>query len=182
LHNLSWLVNFKKNYSYIYNEIIFGNELMQCITNQIRDLELIETELKSSMMGVLALYTDDEKTIQYPTTFLYRDKNIYIFFKNDDEIYESITYNSSASFTIIKQEKVKRTKKLDFMPSYQMFSITLNGLVRKVDEEKTMNNLRSEYLAKYSKKSDTVRKNISALACAIIMDSDEIHAQEEIGG
>ena len=155
---------------------------MQRVTNQIRDLELIESELKHTSVGVLALYIDDEKTIQYPTTFLYRDKNIYIFFKNDDELYQSIKYNSSASFTVIKQEKVKRGKKLDFTPTYQMFSITLNGLVRKVDEEKTMVNLRHEYLAKYSKKTETVRKNISALASAIIMDSDEIHAQEEIGG
>jgi nitroimidazol reductase NimA-like FMN-containing flavoprotein (pyridoxamine 5'-phosphate oxidase superfamily) len=155
---------------------------MQRVTNQIRDLELIESELKHTSVGVLALYIDDEKTIQFPTTFLYRDKNIYIFFKNDDELYQSIKYNSSASFTVIKQEKVKRGIKLDFTPTYQMFSITLNGLVRKVDEEKTMVNLRHEYLAKYSKKTETVRKNISALASAIIMDSDEIHAQEEIGG
>jgi nitroimidazol reductase NimA-like FMN-containing flavoprotein (pyridoxamine 5'-phosphate oxidase superfamily) len=155
---------------------------MQRVINQIRDLELIESELKHTSVGVLALYIDDEKTIQFPTTFLYRDKNIYIFFKNDDELYQSIKYNSSASFTVIKQEKVKRGKKLDFTPTYQMFSITLNGLVRKVDEEKTMVNLRHEYLAKYSKKTETVRKNISALASAIIMDSDEIHAQEEIGG
>jgi len=155
---------------------------MQRVINQIRDLELIESELKHTSVGVLALYIDDEKTIQFPTTFLYRDKNIYIFFKNDDELYQSIKYNSSASFTVIKQEKVKRGKKLDFTPTYQMFSITLNGLVRKVDEEKTMVNLRNEYLAKYSKKTETVRKNISALASAIIMDSDEIHAQEEIGG
>jgi len=77
---------------------------------------------------------------------------------------------------------VKRGKKLEFKPTYQMFSITLNGLVRKVDEEKIMTNLRHEYLVKYSKKTDTVRKNILALASAIIMDSDEIHAQEEIGG
>ncbi|HAB53421.1 MAG: hypothetical protein A2315_02035 [Ignavibacteria bacterium RIFOXYB2_FULL_35_12] len=155
---------------------------MQRFTNQIRDLELIESELKNTSVGVLALYIDDEKTIQYPTTFLYRDKNIYIFFKNNDELYNSIKYNSSASFTVIKQEKVKRGKKLEFKPTYQMFSITLNGLVRKVDEEKIMTNLRHEYLVKYSKKTDTVRKNILALASAIIMDSDEIHAQEEIGG
>jgi nitroimidazol reductase NimA-like FMN-containing flavoprotein (pyridoxamine 5'-phosphate oxidase superfamily) len=154
---------------------------MQRIINQIRDLELIESELHESSVGVLALYIDDEKTIQYPTTFLYRDKNIYIFFKNDDELYESIKYNSSASFTVIKQEKAKRGKKLDFIPTYQMFSITLNGLVRKVDEEKTMSNLRQEYLAKYSKKSETTKRTPS-LANAIIMDSDEIHAQEEIGG
>ena len=100
---------------------------MQRIINQIRDLELIESELNNTTVGVLALYIDDEKTIQYPTTFLYRDKNIYIFFKNDDELYESIKYNSNASFTIIKQEKVKHGKKLDFTPTYQMFSITLNG-------------------------------------------------------
>ena len=155
---------------------------MQRIINQIRDLELIESELHNSYVGVLALYVDDEKTIQLPTTFLYRDKNIYIFFKSDDELYESVKYNSNASFTVIKEEKVKKIKNFDFTPSYHMFSITLNGLVRKVDEEKSMINLRNEYLAKYSKKSEPLSKTIPALANAIIMDSDEIHAQEEIGG
>lgn len=155
---------------------------MQRIINQIRDLELIENELHNTSVGVLALYIDDEKTIQYPTTFLYRDKNIYIFFKNDDELYESVKYNSNASFTVIKQEKVKKGKKLDFTPNYQMFSITMNGLLRKVDEEKTMVSLRQDYLAKYSKKTETTRRTMPALANAIIMDSDEIHAQEEIGG
>jgi nitroimidazol reductase NimA-like FMN-containing flavoprotein (pyridoxamine 5'-phosphate oxidase superfamily) len=155
---------------------------MQRIISQIRDLVLIESELHNASIGVFALYIDDEKTIQYPTTFLYRDKNIYIFFKNDDELYASIKYNSSASFTVIKQEKAKRGKKLDFTPSYQLFSITLNGLVRKVDEEKTMMNLRQEYLTKYSKKPETSRRTMPSLANAIIMDSDEIHAQEELGG
>lgn len=155
---------------------------MQRIINQIRDLELIESELQDALVGVLAIYLDDENTIQLPTTFIYRDKNIYIFFKNDDELYESIKYNSSASFTVIKHEKVKRGKKLDFKPTYQMFSITLKGLVRKLDEEKTITSLRYEYLKKYSKRSENIRRTFPALAKAIIMDSDEIHAQEEIGG
>lgn len=155
---------------------------MQRIVTQIRDLDVIESELHNTAVGVLALYLEDEKTIQYPTTFLYRDKNVYIFFKSDDELYESIKYNCSASFTIIKQEKTKHGKKLDFTPTYQMFSITLNGLVRKVDEDKTMMNLREEYLAKYSKKLETSKKTMPALANAIIMDSDEIHALEEMGG
>jgi hypothetical protein len=63
-----------------------------------------------------------------------------------------------------------------------MFSITLNGVVRKVDEEKTMANLRQEYLAKYSKKAESTKKSIPELAAALIMDSDEIHALEEFGG
>ncbi len=155
---------------------------MQRIINQIRDLELIESELHDTSFGVLALSIDDEKTIQYPTTFLYRDKNVYIFFKSDDEIYNSVKYNSSASFTIIKQEKAKKSRKLDFTPSYQMFSITLNGVVRKVDEEKTMANLRQEYLTKYSKKTESAKKSIPELTAALIMDSDEIHALEEFGG
>lgn len=155
---------------------------MQRIINQIRDLELIESELHDTSFGVLALSIDEEKTIQHPTTFLYRDKNVYIFFKSEDEIYNSVKYNSSASFTIIKQEKAKKSRKLDFTPSYQMFSITLNGVVRKVDEEKAMVNLRQEYLAKYSKKADTAKKSIPELAAALIMDSDEIHALEEFGG
>lgn len=155
---------------------------MHRIINQIRDLEQIESELHNSSVGVLALYMEDEKTVQLPTTYLYRDKNVYIFFKNEDELYESIKYNSAASFTIIKEENLKKDKNFDFIPSYHILSITLNGLVRKVDEEKAMSNLRKEYLAKYCKKTESLDKTVTSLTNAIIMDSDEIHAQEEIGG
>lgn len=155
---------------------------MQRIINQIRDLELIEKELRETSAGVFALTVDEEKTIQFPTTFIYLDKNIYIFFNSEDEFYQSIKYNSSASFTIIKEEKLKKGRKIDFSPSYKIFSITLNGLVRKVDEEKTMAVLRQEYLTKYSKRTDLDGKNIPMLAAAIIMDSAEFHAQEEMGG
>ncbi|NWF90711.1 MAG: pyridoxamine 5'-phosphate oxidase family protein [Ignavibacteriaceae bacterium] len=155
---------------------------MKRITNQIRDLQLIEDELRKTSVGVLALHLDDEKTFQLPTTFLYRDKNVYIFFNDETEFYELIKYNSSASFTIIKEEKAKKIRSLDFIPSYRMFSITINGLVRKVEEEKTIQNLQTDYLSKYCKKSDSTIEDRSALSKAIIMDSDEIHAQEEIGG
>ena len=155
---------------------------MQRNINQIRELELIESELHNSSVGVLAFNVDDENIIQLPTTFLYRDKNIYIFFKNEDEVYESIKYNSNASFTVIKQLKPKKDKTIDFMPTYHVVSIILNGVVRKVDEEKSLVNLRQEYLNKYSKKILTSKKTVPELANAIIMDSDEIHAQEEIGG
>lgn len=155
---------------------------MQRIVTQIRDLELIESELKKSFIGILAAQTDEENFLQHTTTFLYRDKNIYIFFKDDDEIYTSIKYDSTANFTIIKPEKVRRTSGKEFIPTYKVLSITLSGLIKKVDEEKAINNLRQEYLEKYSKKTDTIRKNITTLANVIMMDSDEIHAQEEIGG
>lgn len=155
---------------------------MHRIVNQIRDLTLIENQLHNSSVGILALYAEDEKTIQFPTTFIYRDKNIFIFFKEDDELYELLKYNSSASFTVIKDEKNKKGRKLDFVPSYVIFSITINGLVRKVDDEKLIQTLRQEYLRKYCKGSEVTEKMIPFLANAIIMDSDEIHAQEEIGG
>lgn len=155
---------------------------MQRIVTQIRDLDLIEGELKKASIGVLAVQTDEDSFIQQTTTFLYRDKNIYIFFKADDEVYNSIKYDSIANFTIVKPEKIKRNSKKDFVPTYSVLSVTLSGLIRKVDEEKAVNNLRHEYLEKYSKKIDTIRKNITTLANVIMMDSDEIHAQEEIGG
>lgn len=155
---------------------------MQRIINQVRDLELIEKELSEAAVGMLALAIDDKKTIQFPTTFLYRDKNIYIFFNSADEFYQAIEYNSSASFSIIKEEKIKKSKSTDFVPSYRFFSITLKGLVRQVGEDKMLSTLRQEYLLKYSKKVDESSKKIPWLAAAIIMDSAEIHAQEEIGG
>ncbi|HKB87428.1 MAG TPA: hypothetical protein VKD08_14730, partial [Ignavibacteriaceae bacterium] len=76
----------------------------------IRDLEIIEKELNDSSGGILAFNVDGEKAMQYTTTFLYLDKNIYFFLDKDDEVFEKINFNGFASFTILKDERLKKNR------------------------------------------------------------------------
>jgi len=155
---------------------------MNKIISQIRDLDLIEKELNNSTGGVLAVNIDNEIAIQIATTFLYRDKNIYIFFNNKNELFDNIPFNASGSFTIIKNEKVKKIPKIDFHPVYYLFSISVTGTIKKVDEQKVVDELKKSYFKKYSKKQDHTKKDMAALGKLIIIDSEEIQALEEVGG
>ena len=75
-------------------------------TFQIRDLELIEKELSENFVGVLAVTLKNEKVVQTATTFVYMDKNIYIFFNNESEIYEDINLDINGSFIILKTPRL----------------------------------------------------------------------------
>lgn len=141
----------------------------------IRDLEIIEKELNSSSGGILAFNVDGEKVIQYTTTFLYLDKNIYFFLEKDDEIYEKINFNGPASFTIIKDQKIKKKE-----ISYYLFSATVIGSIKIVDEKKTIDEINNKYYSKYSLKMSAESKS-SETKELVILDSEEIQAVEEEG-
>ena len=153
---------------------------MHKIINQIRNLDLIEKELNSNATGILALNVDEDKIIQIATTYLYLDKNVYIFFAENDELYAKIKFESNVSFTILKTEKAKKSPKVDFTPSYHIFSISISGLLKKVDEQKTIDDLGKNYLKKYSDKQEG--RSSEKLSKLVLIDSREIQAIEEIGG
>lgn len=155
---------------------------MHKIITQIRDIELIEKELNTNPVGVLAVVSENERTIQKTVTFLYLDKNIYLLFKNDDEFYENLQFNALVSFTIVKNDKSRKLPKMDFTPVYDVFSISIAGILKKVDEQKLINEVKENFLKKYSKKSESGKKALSALGEVVIIDTEEIHAFEEIGG
>jgi nitroimidazol reductase NimA-like FMN-containing flavoprotein (pyridoxamine 5'-phosphate oxidase superfamily) len=155
---------------------------MQKVTKVVRDIELIENELNAAPAGILAFNIDNEKTVQTATTFLYLDKNIYIFFTPGDELFEKLLFNSFVSFAIIRNDKTKKQVKTDFSPVYNTFSITVSGTIRKIDEEKLIKDVKENYLKKYSRKFEPHKKNISSLGEVVIIDTEEIHAYEETGG
>lgn len=148
---------------------------------QIRDMELIESELRSNVAGVLALNYGSEKITQIATPFIYQDKNIYIFFNNENEIFENIHFDDSASFTIIKTGKAKKRSDLGFYPTYSFLSISVTGTIKNVEDAKLIEDLRQSYLVKY-KKSMEGEIDLFALGRVIIIDSEEIQAFEETGG
>ena len=141
----------------------------------IRDLEIIEKELNTSSGGILAFNVDGEKVIQYTTTFLYLDKNIYFFLEKDDEIYEKINFNGASSFTIIKDQRIKKKE-----ISYYLFSATVIGSIKIVDEKKTIDEIKNKYYSKYSLKRSAESKS-SETKELVMLDSEEIQAVEEEG-
>ena len=153
---------------------------MRKIVSQIRDIVLIENELVNSPSGVLALNMKDDKITQLATTFLYQDKNVYFFFNDSDEESEDIKLETDVSFTIVKNNKIRKTQKSDFDPTYNIFSISVSGLIKEVDDLKIADILRKNYLRKYSKPGE--KEKTSKFNKVVFIDTEEIQAYEEIGG
>ena len=146
----------------------------------VRDLEIIEKELNESSGGILAFNVDGEKVIQYLTTFLYLDKNIYFYLEKEDEIFERINLNSFASFTIVKDERIKKSRAKDSSGNYYLFSTTIMGPLKIVDEKKVIDEVEEKYYAKYCIKKSSDAKS-SQLKELVMIDSEEIQAVEEEG-
>lgn len=146
---------------------------------QIRDIKIIEESLTSATAGVAAFHAED-KLIQYPTSYVYLDKNIYIIFREGEDFYDSIKYGSPASFNVLRQEKPKKTKTTTINENkYLSFSII--GSIKKLEEAKQIEECLSAYFTKYtSEKISKNLKKISALSKIIMIDSEEIQAFEEI--
>lgn len=144
----------------------------------IRDLEIIERELNDSSGGILAFNIDGEEVMQYTTTFLYLDKNIYFFLDKADDVYEKINFNGSASFTVVKDERLKKIRGKE--QSYYLFSASVAGPIKLVDEKKTIEDIKHKYLSKYTlrKHSESRSPHLKEL---VMIDSEEIQATEEEG-
>ncbi len=165
---------------------------MNRVIKQIRDLEVIEKELVGNKGGVIALRVEDDKLVQIPTPFLYKDKNIFIFFNGEDELYENIQFNTNVTFTIIREEKVRKSKKAAFNPSYSFFATTVSGVIKKIEDAKIIEELKLSYAAKYSTKPARPESgqggesgselDFTAISTAVMIDTEEIKAIEETGG
>lgn len=154
---------------------------MNRIIKQVRDLEVIEKELHNSDAGILAVQCEDEELLQIPTTFLYKDKNLYIFFE-EDEMYNSIIFNTNVSFTILKEEKLRKSKKASYTPTYKYLSISISGVLKKIEDIKVVDDLKKSYAMKYSGKKDGTELDFSVINKVTMIDSEEIKAIEETGG
>ena len=154
---------------------------MHKLLNQVRDLELIEEELNANPVGVMALLSDGEKVSQVATTFLYRDKNIFIFFGNDDELNERLQFNSKVIFTVLRYNHVKKNTEINFDPTYNLFYISISGIIKKIDEQKLIEDLRQKFIKKYKKRASD-DYDLSLLSNVAMIDSEEIQAFTEMGG
>lgn len=142
----------------------------------IRDIQEIEKEINDALTGVASMLLDSDKIYQIPTNFVYLDKNIFIYIDSNDEVFQSIKFNSPASFSIIKSEK-QGGKEI----TYRLKYVTINGEIRVVDDLKLIDQIKENYRKKYSSRISTEDYKIPDNLIVCIIDTIEIKAVIEEG-
>ena len=152
---------------------------MQIKVKTIRNLEVIEKELNSISSGVMVLSLKEDFE-QIATNFVYHNTNIYVFIQNK-ELYKNLKLESIAKFTAIKETASGKKNKNDKENIYNLFYISVSGIIKNVREKKLINNIKQSFIQKYSGKlieSDTRSKSFLRLIC---IDTEELTATEETG-
>lgn len=145
----------------------------------IRNLEVIEKELNSISSGVMALPLEEDFE-QIGTNFVYHNKNIYVFIQNK-ELYKDLKLESITKFTAIRETTSRKKNKNDKESIYNLFYISVSGIIKNVREKKLINNIKQSFIQKYSGKlieSDSRSKSFSRL---VYIDTEELTATEETG-
>lgn len=146
-----------------------------------KDLALIEKNLAVELSGVFSLQLRDEEIHQFATTFLYLDKNIYVFLQADDDIYEKIKFDYAGSFTFHKTEINSKKADLFSGHTYKISAININGKVREVDDVKFVDQLIEKYHSKYSQNLDVEEYLQERIGKPIMIDTEEMFASTEEG-
>ncbi|MGB5849455.1 MAG: hypothetical protein WBH40_13260 [Ignavibacteriaceae bacterium] len=152
---------------------------MQIKVKTIRNLEVIEKELNSISSGVIVIPLEEDFE-QIATNFVYDNKNIYVFIQNN-ELYRNVKFDSIAKFTAIKDTRLGKKINIDKEGLYSLFYISVSGIIKNVREKKLINNVKQNFIQKYSGKlieSESRSKSFSRLVC---IDSEELTATEETG-
>ncbi len=165
----------------MYVSEIKNKKVMKKRVKQLRDINKIETELFNSTFGVCVVCLEEGSFRQFGTTFLYKDKNLYMLV-DDKDFYNSILSESSAVFTLIKKKKNHYLKSINAKTSYNILAISLKGMVKKIEDEKIASELYTFYMDKYSTENFTLESNDEKEKNIIKIDTEEIQAFEEMGG
>lgn len=141
----------------------------------IRDMNVIENELKNAIAGFLIVHSDDEIIARYVSTFIYSDKNVFIPFDEDDDVLNKTEEDKNATFTVIRSEgNGKCTKENNAF--YKYLSITLEGIIKKADDIKQLPEIHNAYSAKYFKANSA-----DGIKQFYMIDTEEFQAIEETG-
>lgn len=154
---------------------------MKKIVTQIRDIKHIESELQENTAGVLAFSKKDEKIVQLATTFLYQDKNVYFFIDGNDDTFSNLKLETVVNFLVIKNENVENNIKPDSSRVYNILSISVSGLIKKVEDDKLLETLKESYAKKYAFYLGN-EEETGKISKAIFIDTEEIQAFKETGG
>ena len=146
----------------------------------IRDLSLVEKELSSAQVGVVSISLKKENFIQFATTFVYQNKNIF-FYLDNEEILRTIKLDSMARFTILREKNVTQELIETKEPLYRLFSIVVTGVIREAEEQKTIKSVVQSFIEKYSGKLIRDEKESHSTGKLYFVDSEELLAYDEIG-
>ena len=154
---------------------------MQRIITTIRNMETVEKELSSTEFGVVSMLLIKEHSFtQFATNFVYQDKNVYIFI-DDKELLRTIKYDSLARFTLLKSKKVHKSTEANPNTLYHLFSITVTGIIREVEEKKTLKDITQSFVQKYSGKLMLADQASELKGKLLFIDTEEFLAFDEIG-
>ncbi len=158
-----------------------ANYKMKKVISNLRDLKLIEKELAKEPAGALAIQLDDDKIHQVATNFVYLDKNIYVFLQVDEDLYQQIKFDYFGSFTIHRFENRFKDHNLFAESTYKLFSITISGTVREVEDKKLIDQLIEFYQKKYSPNIDLKKYRNEMNLKPIMIDTEEMQTFTEEG-
>ena len=152
---------------------------MQIKVRKIRQLDIIEKELDSIHSGVIALPLEEDFE-QIATSFVYHDKNIFLFIQ-DKELYDDLKFGSLAKFTVIKESKFDKKSKGADEDTYRLFYISVNGILKSVSEKKLRDNIKQNFIQKYSGQLIESEGKSKSFLKLVFIDSEELVATEETG-
>jgi hypothetical protein len=151
---------------------------MKKIIKIIRNLELVDKELSSAYSGVISISSKDG-FLQFATIFVYLDKNVFVFI-DDKELLKNLKFESPAKFTVILN-KQSTTSVDNNSQVYNLFSITISGDLREVEEKKIQNTVTQTFIQKYSGKLILSNEEHKLLGKLVFVDSEELLAFDEVG-
>lgn len=147
----------------------------------IRSMETVEKELSSTEFGVVSISLIKENSFtQFATNFIYQDKNIYIFI-DDKELLRTIKYDSLARFTLLKNKKINKSTEANQNVLYHLFSVTVTGILREVEEKKTLKDITQSFIQKYSGKLMLSDQAPELKGKLLFIDTEEFLAFDETG-
>ncbi len=146
----------------------------------IRDLSLVEKELSSAQGGVISITLQKDSFAQFATIFVYQNKNIFFYLENE-ELLRTIKLDSPAKFTILNDKNVTKELIEKKDPLYRLFSIVVTGVVREVEEKKTIRDIDQSFIEKYSGKLLLSEKETQTKGKLLVVDSEELLAYDELG-
>ncbi|GAB4299827.1 MAG: hypothetical protein Kow0098_26630 [Ignavibacteriaceae bacterium] len=149
-------------------------------TISIKDLSIIENELTSSDAGVIAFSDEDENVRQIAINYIYKDKNIFFFLFSSDDVQEKIRFGSRVCFTVFKAGRADGTSASGQKDYHTIFSVSLYGILKEVDDEKLVNEVLIGFGKKYFEDASLLQRKTFSGGKVVMIDSEEIQAVEEI--
>lgn len=141
----------------------------------IKDMDLIEAELRQNEVGVLAHCKAGDYIAQTAAPFIYLDKNLYFVFSEEEERYEHVKSGMNVVFTI-------QHRKDQNGPNFKLIEITSVGVFRLVSDSRILETIAKSFVEKYYYSSKNLPDLDESKLRIYMLDTEEFKASEVLGG